>query len=144
MGELVQSIGSIRTRAVVVLVSTFLAGTLSGAAVDRLTHRAPARRPSLAFASRIFDSLELGVEQRAQVDSIVTAGRERSNAIFVEMRPRIAAAMDSTWADVRAVLTESQKTRLDREIARYQRNRRAFGASGDFLTPDRPADSAQR
>ena len=127
MGELVQSIGSIRTRAVVVLMSTFLAGMLGGAALDRFIHRTPPRRPSLAFASRIFDSLGLTPDQRTKVDSIVTVGRDRSDAIFAEMRPRITTAMDSTWGDVRAVLTAEQKTRLDREIERFQRNRRAFG-----------------
>jgi uncharacterized membrane protein len=135
------SSGSGRTRllGVVLLVATFLAGGMSGAAVVRRAGVAasaravPAEVKSQAAESlpdhqherksRLIDQVDLSAELCAAIDSILHDGRERIDAYWKETEPGYRALVDSTRARVRAVMTQPQLEEYDR--LRAERRARA-------------------
>ncbi len=120
------STGRARWFAAAVLVTTFLAGALSGVAADRLLggrwHGEHHGRPH--GAARIFapegplgERLDLTPAQRRRIDAILAADRGRVEAVLGEMRPRLARLFDGTTARIRAVLTPEQQREFDDYLA---------------------------
>jgi Spy/CpxP family protein refolding chaperone len=120
------------------LVSTFLAGALSGAAFDRLLaarEPAPAMRKAVEPSPRpapvrppqdIFDQIGVTADQRAQIDEILERRRIESDALGKTFQ----AMVDSTRAEIRAVLTDEQRAEYERLRAERRAQMRGRDDSG--------------
>jgi Spy/CpxP family protein refolding chaperone len=127
-----------RIAGMALLAVTFAVGMLAGTAFGRVLS---AREPDAAAAAAeceqkrgphyIFDELDLTPEQRARIDGIMARRRERTDSLWRTDGTRIRAAVDSTRAEIRAVLTPDQATEYDRlreeHEARKRREREAAG-----------------
>ncbi|WP_420128623.1 hypothetical protein [Longimicrobium sp.] len=137
-----------RMAGMALLAVTFAAGMLAGTAFGRvLSAREPAAVASTAGCEQkrgphyIFDELDLSPEQRTRIDGIMARRRERTDSLWKTDGTRIRAAVDSTRAEIRAVLTPQQALEYDRlrdeHEARKKQEReardsaaRASGATG--------------
>jgi Spy/CpxP family protein refolding chaperone len=131
--------GAMRGRylGVLLLMVTFVAGALVGAAANRVLEARPvgtlASAPSSAgCADRdpdIFASLSLTPGQREQVDEVLARRREQADALWKESGPRLSELMDSTRAEIRVVLTAEQRAEYDRLLAerreRHEKRRKS-------------------
>lgn len=128
-----------RLAGMALLLVTFVAGTLAGAAANRVVvdREAPAaegregdrreRRPSTEdFLSR----LELTAEQRTAIDSILDMRRGQIDGIWKEMRPRMRALGDSARVEIGSVLTDEQREAYE-AFLREQRERHRGGRGPD-------------
>lgn len=117
-----------------VLALVFLAGGLAGAAISLFAGRpeyprhrmerialpdvppAPHGPGGIVFYKRLGDEFgaELGLddEQAARVDSMMEVQRQKADSLLGSMHPRLKALMDSTNADIEALLTEQQRERF--------------------------------
>lgn len=114
---------------VLVLVVTFLAGALSGAAATRVlsAREAPGvsaradARGAMAGGERVvvrrdgrrgdfIERLDLTPAQKVAVDGILERSREKMDAFWDENRPRMHAIVEETRAEIRGVLTPEQLT----------------------------------
>jgi Spy/CpxP family protein refolding chaperone len=106
--------------AAVVVLLTFVAGTLAGAAWERW-HHAQVRRDSTR-EQRLGDMLkhryDLSGAQQAQVEAIMRRRRPRVDSLVALVQPRIRSAFDSTNAEIRMVLTPGQRVKFDRDLER--------------------------
>ena len=119
------------------LVATFVAGGLAGAASSRvLAAREPAaqapasdegrrcqgdRGPGGA-TMRILEQLDLSASQRRQVDAITARRRAQMDAFWEGPEGRrMCAIVDSARAEIRAVLTPAQLAEYDRLKAEHKR-----------------------
>lgn len=124
MKEGFESLGRVRAQGIALVAIVFVAGVLAGVAGDRLlaarrapeppppdmTMLRPLRRGSLPG---MFRQLDLTLAQRRQIVEILEQGEPRTEEILSEMLPRLRAVTDSVHAEIRAVLTEEQASRLD-------------------------------
>jgi len=74
--------------------------------------------------ARFERKLKLTPEQRAQVDSILQANRQKLDAIFAETEPRVEAIRAGTEAQIRQLLTPEQQIRFDQIAARHNAKRK--------------------
>jgi Spy/CpxP family protein refolding chaperone len=127
------------------LVITFLAGGLSGAAVERVLS---ADEPEAVEPRRdrgddrrryIIDRVEMAPEQRAAIQAIMEERSERMRAVWREVEPRLDAITDSTKAEIMSVLTPEQQAEYERRIAERRDKRRDREAAEDGATE--PGDS---
>lgn len=127
-----------RIAGMALLAVTFAVGMLAGTAFGRVL---TAREPDAAAAAagceqkrgphHIFDELDLTPEQRARIDGIMARRRERTDSLWQTDGARIRAAVDSTRAEIRGVLTPVQAAEYDRLRAeRDEKKRREREASG--------------
>ncbi|HEU0014380.1 MAG TPA: hypothetical protein VFQ45_11885 [Longimicrobium sp.] len=130
-----------RILGILLLASTFAAGSLAGAASTRVLS---AREPGPAAGKdrdceggrhrgkgMIFDRIGLSPEQRARIDTIMKRGRARTDSLW-RTDTRYQAAVDSTRAAVRAVMTPAQRAEFDRLRAERDAQRRErHGKDGD-------------
>ena len=124
-----------RLLGIALLVATFAAGMLAGAAFDHaLAAREPAPRqepgwhchgPHGKKTSMILDQLDLSAEQRARVDAIMARRRAQADAFWEREGPRMRGIVDSTRTEIRAILTPAQRAEYDRLRAQYRAARRA-------------------
>lgn len=132
-----------RFLAVAILVVVFLAGLLVGLAWPRLfqrghrfhpafaAHGAPAFRggwrgaavrPGFRRAGPIglepvlARRLGLSDQQQKQIRTILDRHRQQADSLLRVMRPKLAAELDSTRTEIRAILTPDQRQRFDRYI----------------------------
>ena len=97
-----------RWTGMVLLLITFVAGGVVGAATlhvveaDEVPTQRRERRPDL------FERLDLTAEQQAQVDAIMERRRQEVDAFWREHGPTMRAIYDSTRVEVRAILTPEQ------------------------------------
>src|SRR5687768_18004543 len=120
-----------RLAGMALLAVTFAVGMLAGTAFGRVLS---AREPDPAAAAaeceqkrgphHIFDELDLTPEQRARIDGIMARRRERTDSLWQTDGTRIRAAVDSTRAEIRAVLTPDQATEYDRLRAEHEEKKR--------------------
>ena len=103
-----------------VVALAFAAGVMTGFAVERrpraglsviVTATATDRMP------RELEQLDLTDAQEVQIRSILARGRDRVLGVVRDFQPRMGAAMDSTNAEIDAVLTPAQRASL----AEYRR-----------------------
>lgn len=144
---------SSKSRVALLLAITFLAGVAAGVAADRalgvgsagdVAKQAEAddrrgRHGRGTTIERFADELGLTQEQRARIDPILEHTRERMSELFEPVRPAYRELVDSTRAQIEAVLTPEQVTEyrrlLDREYGgdheRPHRDERNEGGTGD-------------
>ena len=113
----------------VVLVLTFVAGSLAGAAWER-HHRTEARRHEGGrggrgdrhFGEMLKERYGLSDEQAARVEAIVQRRRPRVDSLMATVQPRVRAMFDSTNAEIRVLLTPEQRVKFDRDQERRRRD----------------------
>ncbi|MBW3570145.1 MAG: hypothetical protein KY467_03465 [Gemmatimonadetes bacterium] len=120
-----------RMAGMALLAVTFVVGMLAGTAFGRvLSAREPDARPAAAECERkrgphyVFDELELAPAQRARIDEIMARRRALTDSLWRTDGARIRAAVDSTRAEIRAVLTPEQAAEYDRLRQRREERRR--------------------
>ena len=123
--------GRMRMAGMALLAVTFAVGMLAGTAFGRvLTAREPAAAPTAAECEQkrgphhIFDELDLTPEQRTRIDGIMARRRALTDSLWQTDGARIRAAVDSTRAEIRAVLTPAQATEYDRLRAERDEKKR--------------------
>lgn len=136
-------IGSRRARffGALVIVATFVVGALVGAVTDRALSADPApaaapatdstrerrgdddRRDGRRGESKLLERLDLSAEQDAEVDVIIERSKQRMEAVWDTVGPRFHAIMDSTRAEIRAVLDPAQRVEYDRLLEERQREK---------------------
>jgi hypothetical protein len=111
------------------LIVTFVAGALSGAAAVRVlsARDVPAATPRghQDGAADLFERLDLTADQRGQVEEILDRRRERMTELWSEHRPRLRAVVDSARYEIRGILTPAQL----QEEERFWAERQAYFAA---------------
>ncbi|HET9986436.1 MAG TPA: hypothetical protein VFQ38_22850 [Longimicrobiales bacterium] len=133
--------GRARLLALAILVVTFVAGALAGAAVTRVVNAEGSRRggPPIPPRTSVFapgsplaERLNVTDAQRAQIEAIVARERPRADSVARQLRERLRATFDSTNAQIRTVLTPEQRVEFDRFLAeRRARMHERFGGRPD-------------
>ena len=138
-----ESLGPVRTQAVVLLLLAFLTGALVGGATERvLLHRAARvdRAGGPGGRAGFYGWLGVSDAQRTQIDAIFAKRRPHLDSLN-EMR---RSAMDSARKEMDAVLTPVQRAKLDSSRARDRGGRGGYGPPGRFDRGMRgPRDSAR-
>lgn len=126
-----------RLLGIALLVVTFAAGMLAGAAFDhalaaREREPAPVQEPGWHChgphgkkTSMILDRLDLSPEQRARVDAVMARRRAQADAFWEREGPRMRGIVDSTRNEIRAILTAEQRAEYDRLREQHRAARRA-------------------
>jgi len=107
------SMHSARLLGALALVATFVAGWVASAAWNR--RPADAVSVNVRMTTRVppeLTSLGLSAMQTDSVRSILANGNRTVNGILRDFDPRIRAAVDSVEAQIRSVLTPSQRARF--------------------------------
>ena len=128
--------GRNRVLGLVLLIATFVAGALAGAAVDRVLTAGEAERVERREdrdddrdgRSYIIDDVPMRPDQRAAIDSILEKRADRLRAIWRATEPRMDAVTDSARLEIMQVLTPEQRTDYERRLdarrqAREERRR---------------------
>ena len=117
--------GKTRLKIWLVLLGTFLLGSVAGAAVDGFYRTRAAddgkrahRRGKKDLFEEMRRDLSLNDEQAAAVRSILDETRNEYRALDAELRPRHDAVRQKARARIRALLTPEQQQRFDAEVAR--------------------------
>jgi Spy/CpxP family protein refolding chaperone len=101
------------SRAALALVGVFLAGLFAGFAIGRWRSPTPAPEVAPAGLSASLDQLELTPDQRDRIETILTTSQTRTDRVLEEVLPPIRAIVDSVDGEIRRVLDEEQRIRLD-------------------------------
>ncbi len=100
--------------AVLVLVLTFGAGFIGGAAVHHLVfaHREQMAPFAMrAMVNRLDRRLDLTDAQRKQVEEIIRRHHASINAIWTDARPRVRQELQAANREIEQVLTPEQRTK---------------------------------
>lgn len=100
------------------LSAVFVAGVAVGVIGDRLVARTGPQqgtriKVTSGFLFTFLDRLELTPAQRVQAESILARRAPRSESLMRDMGERLRAVSDSVDADLRLILTPTQRARLD-------------------------------
>jgi hypothetical protein len=127
-----------RLAGMALLAVTFVVGALAGTAFGRvLSAGEPAPGSPAATECRdrgphhIFDELDLPPEQRSRIDAIMARRRARTDSLWQTDGARIRAAVDSTRAEIRAVMTPAQAAEYDQLREKRDEQKRRERAARD-------------
>lgn len=116
------------------LVVAFLAGALTGAAVDRVLSAGEStggtREAERESRSYVIDRVDLTPEQRAAIDTILEDRAERMRAVWRQVEPRLDAITDSARSEIMHALTPAQRAEYQRMLDR-RRERREHARDDD-------------
>ncbi len=133
-----------RLLGIALLAATFVIGGLAGAATVRLsagrepaaaTHNAEERGPRTRGRGSVLDQLDLTPEQCERIEAVLERRRLQTEAFWDVHGPALRAIVDSTRAEIRAVLTPEQRAEYDR--LRAERRRRPHEQNGSQKGCDR-------
>jgi len=118
--------------AVVLLILTFGAGFIGGAAVHHLFGEHRGNIPPFAMhamVNRLDRRLDLTDAQRKQVEEILERHRANINAMWAGVRPRVRGEIDAANAEIVKVLTPEQRAKYEkmRMHLLHQRGRERMG-----------------
>ena len=114
------------------LLVTFLAGALSGAAVERVASAGepeaeePARERGDDRRRYVIDKVDMEPDQRAAIRAIMEQRSERMRAVWREVEPRLDAITDSTRTEIMSVLTPEQQAEYERRLKERRERRREW------------------
>lgn len=97
-----------RWTGMIVLIITFVAGGLVGAATLHVVEADEVTSPRRERGPDLFERLHLTPEQQAQVDSIMERRRQEVDAFWKRHGPTMRAIYDSTRVEIRGLLTPEQ------------------------------------
>lgn len=126
-----------RIAGMALLAVTFVAGMLAGTAFGRVLNAGEPAQASAAAECRdrgphhILDELELSPDQRTRIDAIMARGRVRTDSLWKSDGARIRAAVDSTRAEIRALLTPAQAAEYDELRRQREEKKRRERAARD-------------
>lgn len=111
------------------LLVTFVAGALAGAATERVTRAddtpAPQRgRPMRGGFNRLLQDdrfaqeLQLTQEQRTQINEIIARRDAQAKKVWSEAEPRLKAVGEETRAEIQGLMTPEQVQKLEAEMAK--------------------------
>ena len=103
--------------AVLVLLLTFGAGFIGGAAVHHIwiAHREQLHPFAMkAMLNRLDRRLDLTDAQRTQIEEILRRRHTRINETYAGVRPRVRAEVDATNAEIMRVLTPQQRAKFEK------------------------------
>jgi Spy/CpxP family protein refolding chaperone len=132
-----------RTLGVVLLLVTFVAGAAAGISGDRLVsaRKITIKTRVASDMSGVLDRLGLTPEQRVQADSIIARSAPRTEEVMREVATRLRDVADSVDRELRAVLTPTQRTKLDslrhEPTFMLKRKKTGTGTTVDTLFPRR-------
>ncbi|HWK90103.1 MAG TPA: hypothetical protein VNP72_08900 [Longimicrobium sp.] len=131
-----------RVLGILLLAAVFAAGSLAGAASTRVLS---ARETTPAGGKSgdcedgkhrgkrmLYDQIDLTPDQRTRIEAIMARGRARTDSLWRRDGTRVRAAVDSTRAEIRAVMTPPQRARFDqlraeRDARKRERHKGADG-----------------
>jgi len=120
------SMNRTRLLGMALLVATFVAGALAGAAFDRVAVARPAdaaaragdcERPHGGRKGMVVDQVSPTPEQRQRIEAIMERRRTQMDAFWNGEGQRLRSIVDSTREEIRAVLTPEQRAEYDRLMA---------------------------
>jgi Spy/CpxP family protein refolding chaperone len=130
-----------RWMGIAMLLATFFVGMLAGAATVRVVAaREPNAQPAAADSTshrHFLDQLGLTPDQRRAADAILERRHKQVDAFWKQNGPELRAIVDSTRAEIRAILTPVQRALADSIHAQRQR---ASGAREGDHTHDNDQD----
>lgn len=123
MTNAIRTLGRMEWQATLLLVVVFGTGAAVGAAIDRSRTAAPppAAPAPPARPGRLppyLERMDLTQEQHAKIKTILDAQRPKVDTVMSMVLPRLQALSDSTFAQIRGVLTPEQQTRFDHDRPR--------------------------
>lgn len=146
-----------------VMLSIFLAGALSGAAVVRVVSEEPApaageeeaelfggsegegaegpREGPYEFARYLEEELDLTEQQRVQIQEILERRADEARQIFVESRARFREHLEGTVAEVASALPEEETEEFHRLVEEMERR---FGRDEDRDRDRQPTGDPRR
>jgi Spy/CpxP family protein refolding chaperone len=98
--------------------------------------------PPRPFTREMESRLDLTEAQRDQIETILQKGREQSDAIRRELRPRLESQLESTRASIAAVLTPDQRAKFEELVKQDRRRAERFFLEGPPGPP--PGDGPPR
>jgi len=124
------------------LTLAFAAGVVGGIAADRVLPPEPTVRTRVVREmAGMLDGLGLTPDQRVRAESILEASAPRSEEAMREAAGRLQDVADSVDAQLRAILTPEQQTRLDRirrqPVFMLKRKTPGQETTVDTIRPDR-------
>lgn len=128
-----------RLAGMAMLAVTFVVGMLAGTAFGRVLKAdepAPGSPASVECRGErgphhIFDELDLSPDQRTRIDGIMARRRTLTDSLWQRDGARIRAAVDSTRAEIRAVLTPAQAVEYDQLRQKHEEKKRRERAARD-------------
>ncbi|HEV8410828.1 MAG TPA: hypothetical protein VGQ30_09985 [Gemmatimonadaceae bacterium] len=119
MTSAIRTLGKMEWQATLLLLVVFGAGVAVGAAIDH--SRAPvaaAPMPPQGGPGRLppyLERMDLTQDQHAKIKAILDAQRPKVDTVMNGVLPRLRALSDTTFAQIRDVLTPEQQTRFDHD-----------------------------
>jgi gas vesicle protein len=109
----------------------FLSGIAIGVVVGMTVKRSPAKKEckqqgmmKIRLLRHMSDELKLTTDQKVSVDEIITGMTDEISVLHNEQRPKIKNIIDTAFADIDKILTEDQKTKMERLKERMAKSRR--------------------
>lgn len=140
-------VGRTRLLSLGLLVVTFVAGALTGAAVDRVLTAGEvdggdrARTRDGDRRSYVIDQVEMDEVQRQDIDAILERRSNRMRSVWKEVSPHLEAITDSARLEIMQVLTPEQRAEYERRLsereAAREARRRKGSEDGKPEDPDR-------
>jgi len=122
VNEETSPIRRVPVQGLVLVVVVFVAGLLTGGAIERIRmSQGPPMRPPAENRGPLpwpFASLDLTEEQESRIVEIFESGRPLTDSIMQEVMPRLTAINDSIREEIRRILTPEQVEQLEREFER--------------------------
>lgn len=122
--------GRMRLLGVGLLLAAFVAGALSGAAVERVLNADEPERVEREQdgdddrrRSHVIDRIEMTGEQRREIDEILERRGDRMRAVWREVEPRLDAITDSARMEIKGVLTPEQLAEYERKLRERRKHR---------------------
>lgn len=124
--------GRMRLMGVALLAVAFVAGALSGAAVERVLNAEEPERVERdrdrddddeRRRSHVIDRIEMSDEQRSAIDGILDRRSERMRAVWREVEPQLDAITDSARVEIKDVLTPEQLAEYEQKLRERRKSR---------------------
>ncbi len=113
-----QATRRLRLWSILVIVGVFLAGAIAGAGVFAWLHPARQWRPRRSDLPALFSELDLTPDQREKATAIFDKHRAAIESMLQANFPRVRAEQEQSNRELRAILTDAQRKKLDEIEAR--------------------------